>query len=77
MPGLTISATELGSYAGFGFCGRCAWIRMRARPLPWQGFPGIFSSIDRYTKQVIVSHLRQEGVLPVWMSGIGEVTGHH
>ena len=76
MPGLIISATELGSYAGFGFCARCAWIRMHARSLPWQGFPGIFSSIDRYTKQVITGHLQREGELPGWMSGIGEVTGH-
>ena len=76
MPGFAISATELGSYAGFGFCARCAWIRMRVRPLPWQGFPGIFSSIDRYTKQVIIGHLQREGGLPGWMSGIGEVTGH-
>ncbi len=76
MPCPTISATELGRYAGFGFCARCAWIRMHVKPLPWQGFPGIFSSIDRYTKQVIISHLQREGELPDWMSGIGEVTGH-
>ena len=73
---MTISATELGGYAGFGFCPRCAWIRMRARLLPWQGFPGIFSSIDRYTKQVIIGHLEREGGLPDWMAGIGEATGH-
>ena len=74
--GLTISATELGSYAGFGFCARCAWIRMRVKPLPWQGFPGIFSSIDRYTKQVVVNHLQREGRLPPWMAGIGEAVEH-
>ena len=60
VPALTISATELGGYAGFRFCARCAWIRMHLRPLPWQGFPGIFSSIDRFTKQVIVNHLERE-----------------
>ena len=68
MSGLTISATELGSYAGFRFCGRCAWIRLHVRPLPWQGFPGIFSSIDRYTKQIVVNHLAREGCLPQWMA---------
>ena len=61
MSGLTISATELGSYAGFRFCARCAWIRMHVKALPWQSFPGIFSSIDRYTKQVVVGHLEREG----------------
>ena len=72
MSGLTISATELGSYAGFRFCGRCAWIRLRVKPLPWQGFPGIFSSIDRYTKQIVVNHLAREGCLPSWMAEIGD-----
>lgn len=41
---------------------------MRVKPLPWQSFPGIFSSIDRYTKQVVVGHLRREERLPRWMA---------
>ena len=49
---------------------------MHVKALPWQGFPGIFSSIDRYTKQVIVGHLEREGRLPTWMAGIGRVAGH-
>jgi hypothetical protein len=68
LSGLTISATELGSYAGFRFCARCAWIRLHVKPLPWQSFPGIFSSIDRYTKQVVVNHLTREGCLPSWIA---------
>ena len=76
MPGQTISATELGSYAGFRFCPRCAWIRLHVRPLPWQGFPGIFSSIDRYTKQVIINHLHREGRLPPWLAEVGDAVEH-
>ena len=49
---------------------------MHVRPLPWQGFPGIFSSIDRYTKQVILSHLGREGRLPDWMGDVGDTVGH-
>ena len=49
---------------------------MHVRPLPWQGFPGIFSSIDRYTKLVIVSHIRSESRLPSWMSDIGDAVEH-
>ena len=49
---------------------------MHVRTLPWQGFPGIFSSIDRYTKQVILAHLQREGHLPPWMSPIGDAAGH-
>ena len=41
---------------------------MHVKPLPWQGFPGIFSSIDRHTKQVVVSHLQREGRLPPWLA---------
>ncbi len=73
---LTISATELGRYASFWFCPRCAWIRMRVKPLPWQDFPGIFSSIDRYTKQVVVNHLRREGRLPTWLAEVGGAVQH-
>ena len=76
MTALTISATELGSYAGFGFCPRCAWVRMHVKQLPWQGFPGIFSSIDRYTKQVVLAHLEREGRLPTWLGGIGKTVEH-
>lgn len=74
--GPVVSATELGSYAGFRFCARCAWIRMHVRTLPWQGFPGIFSSIDSYTKRVIVNHLVREGTLPPWLAGVGESSEH-
>ena len=54
---------------------------MRVKPLPWQGFPGIFSSIDRYTKQVVVGHLQREGRLPSWLAPAfytdeGEVVEH-
>ena len=49
---------------------------MHVKALPWQGFPGIFSSIDRYTKQVVISHLHREGRQPPWMAGVGDVSGH-
>ena len=49
---------------------------MHVRPLPWQGFPGIFSSIDRYTKLVIVNHIQNQGRLPPWMSGVGNAIKH-
>ena len=38
-PGLTISATELGSYASSRFCPRCAWVRLHVKNLPYQSFP--------------------------------------
>ena len=49
---------------------------MRVKPLPWQSFPGIFSSIDRHTKRVVISHLRREGRLPPWMAEVGDADGY-
>ncbi len=49
---------------------------MRFKALPWQGFPGIFSSIDRYTKRVILNHLSRYSRLPGWMAEIGDAVEH-
>lgn len=41
--------------------------------LPFQMFPGIFSSIDSYSKKVTLSHYRQHGRVPAWFEGFGEL----
>ena len=69
---LVISATELGRYAGWGFCPRCAWVRMHVKDLPFQGFPGIFSSIDRYNKLIVRNHFQRESCPPDWLSSLGD-----
>ena len=44
---LRISAKSLGELALPDFCPRCFWLKTKARgKLPFQIFPGIFSSID-------------------------------
>jgi len=48
-----ISAKSLGALALPEFCPRCFWLKTRVRHLPFQIFPGIFSSIDAYTKRVV------------------------
>ncbi len=53
MTKLRISAKTLGELALPGFCLRCFWLKLHARQLPFQIFPGIFSSIDAYTKRVV------------------------
>ena len=70
---LTISATELGSYASPSFCTRCAWVRLHVRPLPYQSFPGIFSTIDRYNKLIVHSYFDRVRSLPPWLEQLGEV----
>lgn len=47
-----ISAKNLGQIALDTFCPRCFWIKLKVNnKLPWQIFPGIFSTIDAYTKK--------------------------
>ncbi|MDA0263348.1 MAG: PD-(D/E)XK nuclease family protein [Chloroflexi bacterium] len=68
----TISATELGAYARPRFCSRCAWVRLHVKNLPYQSFPGIFSSIDRYNKLVVHNHFDREHAAPSWLAELGE-----
>ena len=70
---LTISGGDLGYFASSRFCRRCAWVRLHVKPLPYQSFPGIFSSIDRYNKLVVNSHFLRRGSLPAWLEALGEV----
>ena len=71
--GLTISGGDLGYYASSRFCRHCAWVRLHVKPLPYQSFPGIFSSIDRYNKLVVNSYFERHGSLPSWLDGLGQV----
>ena len=70
---LTISATVLGELAQPGLCPRCFWTKLKSRRLPYQQFPGIFSSIDRYVKRVTHAHFEQVGNLPAWFPQVGDV----
>ena len=55
-----------------GFCPRCFWIE-RHYKLPYQGgFPGIFSSIDSYTKNIVERYFERNGRFPEWLNGVGE-----
>ena len=72
--GPTISATELGSYSRSRFCSRCAWVRLHVKSLPYQSFPGIFSSIDRYNKLIVHNHFAREGNAPSWLAELGKAT---
>ncbi len=51
---IKISAKNLGYTALADFCPRCYWLRIRlSHKLPYSTFPGIFSSIDAYTKSCV------------------------
>jgi hypothetical protein len=73
---LKISAKNLGQTALDDFCPRCYWIKIRTNfKLPWASFPGIFSSIDSYTKSCIHSIIDSK-LSYDWMNQMGEIVGY-
>lgn len=54
------------------FCPRCFWLRLHLNnKLPFQIFPGIFSSIDSYTKNIIHTFFDIHGKFPIWLDCLG------
>jgi len=73
MQQIRISAKNLGKVALEDFCPRCFWIDLHTKKLPWQIFPGIFSSIDSYTKKIMHAWI-EKGKRPEFIDELG-VTG--
>ena len=82
MDTIQISAKNLGQTALEDFCPRCYWIRLKVKNLPWQSFPGIFSSIDSYTKACVHEMIDRrygnddKSLLPEWMQQIGDIVSY-
>ena len=71
---IQISAKNLGALALPAFCPRCFWVRMKyGDRLPFQIFPGIFSSIDSYSKKVTTAYFHRHGRAPRWFDGFGDL----
>ena len=74
---LRISGKDLGALALPTFCPRCFWLGRKAPAgLPYQIFPGIFSSIDSYSKKVVHGWFDRKGAAPVWLTELGPITGY-
>jgi hypothetical protein len=74
MKDLRISAKNMAEVALPDFCPRCFWIRLHCEnKLPYQIFPGIFSSIDSYSKKVTNIYFKQHFQTPSWFAGFGEL----
>jgi hypothetical protein len=71
MEQIRISAKDLGALAMPGFCPRCFWITRHIRRLPFQIFPGIFSSIDSYSKKITNRYFEGHSELVHWLAGQG------
>ncbi len=69
-----MSGKDLGAIALTDFCSRCFWVKLHSRgQLPFQIFPGIFSSIDAYTKRVVHAWFDEFGKPPPWLKGLDGV----
>ena len=74
---LRISAKVLAELAMPDFCPRCFWVKRRVPDrLPYQSFPGIFSSIDSFSKKVVHGWFNKGGGAPVWFESLGELAGY-
>ena len=73
MEQLRISGKHLGELSMKDFCPRCFWIKIHCKNLPFQIFPGIFSSIDSYSKKITNRHFEKNKVVPDWINSIGEI----
>lgn len=72
-----ISAKTLGAINMPDFCPRCFWIKEKCKQLPFQIFPGIFSSIDAYSKNMVHAHIDKHGIAPLSMfPSLKGVTGY-
>ena len=71
---IQISAKNLGEVAMPNFCPRCFWLKLRlSNKLPFQIFPGIFSSIDSYTKNIINGYFDKHNRFPSWLDILGNL----
>jgi hypothetical protein len=72
MTALRLSGKNLGDLAAPGHCPRCFWLKNRLA-LPYQFFPGIFSSIDAYSKRVTDRTFERLGKLPAWLKSLDDL----
>ncbi len=71
---MRVSGKDLGWLAAKDACRRCYWLQRHAPDgLPFQVFPGIFSSIDSYSKKVIHNWFDREGSPPDWLGAIPDI----
>ncbi len=77
MERMRISGKDLGALALPSFCPRCFWVSRKAPGgLPYQIFPGIFSSIDSYTKKIVHGWFDRKGAPPAWLAELGPIQGY-
>ena len=70
---IRISAKNLGILALDNYCPRCFYLKLKMGfKLPWSIFPGIFSSIDSYSKKTTWQYFEKYGRVPFWFDELEE-----
>ena len=70
---IRISAKSLGQLALADCCPKCFYIKLKLNNrMPFQIFPGIFSSIDSYSKKVTWQYVEKHKKVPSWFDPYGE-----
>ncbi len=73
---IRISAKNLGQLALPDYCPRCFYIKLKLNnKLPWQIFPGIFSTIDSFSKKITWRYFEKYKKVPPWFDEYGEFKG--
>lgn len=73
---LRVSGKHLGEFALADRCDRCLWLKLRlGYKLPYTFFPGIFSTLDSFTKNVVHAHFDTFGQPPTWLKEL-DVVGY-
>jgi hypothetical protein len=68
---IRISAKELGALTLPDFCERCFWVKLHQKKLPFQmPMPGIFNSLDSYSKRVVHAYFDKYGHLPGYLDSV-------
>lgn len=69
---IRISAKNLGCLSLPDYCPKCFYLKLKLNfKLPFSIFPGIFSSIDSYSKKITHSHFQKKGNTPLWFRQFG------
>jgi hypothetical protein len=73
---IRISDKNMGQLALHDYCPGCFWLKLILQfKLSWQIFPGIFSTIDSYSKKITWQYFDKFKKLPAWFNSFGEFVG--
>ena len=69
---ITVSATRLAKLAKDNACDRCFWLDANVK-LPYQRFPGVFSTLDRAGKEAVNRWVEVRNLPPPWLLSLGAI----